>query len=121
VIYTIVRTLCILLAATVSESDTVQINISLPFMILAMTFHNKMLCVFQVSPMGEGEFLHELHGTTFSLFLFVSLFLYIYIYIYIYRALRGKPEGRGFETRYGDFFDFPDPFSRTRSWDSLSV
>jgi hypothetical protein len=78
VLYTIIRILCVLLAATVSESDTVQINISLPFTILAMTFHNKFMCVFQVSHMGEVGFsVRATRNYVLSLFLIVFLFIYI--------------------------------------------
>jgi hypothetical protein len=37
------------------------------------------------------------------------------------KALRYKPEGRGFETRWGEFLNLPNPSGRIRPWGSLSL
>jgi hypothetical protein len=39
----------------------------------------------------------------------------------IVKALRYKPEGRGFDTRWSEFFNLPNPSGRTRPWDLLSI
>jgi hypothetical protein len=41
----------------------------------------------------------------------------------VYKALNYKPEGRGFETRWGEciFFNLPNPPTRTRPRSSLSL
>jgi hypothetical protein len=38
----------------------------------------------------------------------------------VVKALCYKPEGRGFETRWGDFLNLPNPSCRTRPWGLLS-
>jgi hypothetical protein len=62
----------------------------------------------------------------------VCVYIYIYIYIYIYmltmgacgsvvaKALCYKPEGRGFDTQWGEFLNLPNPSSRIRPWGLLS-
>jgi hypothetical protein len=53
--------------------------------------------------------------------------LYIYIYIYgargsvVVKAQCYKPEGRGFDIRWGEFFNLPNPSGRTRPWGLLSL
>jgi hypothetical protein len=37
------------------------------------------------------------------------------------KALCYKPEGRGFDTRWGEFLNLPNPSSRTRPWGLLSL
>jgi hypothetical protein len=37
------------------------------------------------------------------------------------KALSYKPEGRGFDTRRGEFLNLPNPSSGTRPWGLLSV
>jgi hypothetical protein len=37
------------------------------------------------------------------------------------KALRYKPEGRGFETRWGEFFHLCNPSDRTRPWGLLKL
>jgi hypothetical protein len=34
----------------------------------------------------------------------------------VVKALCYEPEGRGFETRWGEFFNLPNPSRRTRPW-----
>jgi hypothetical protein len=62
----------------------------------------------------------------------VYIYIYIYIYIcteYIYgargsvvaKALCYKPEGRGFDTRWGEFLNLPNPSGHTRQWCLLSL
>jgi hypothetical protein len=68
-------------------------------------------------------------------------FIYIYIYIYIechieflmstgnlgargsvvFKALCYKPEGRGFDSWWGEFLNLPNPSGRTRPWGLLSL
>jgi hypothetical protein len=56
----------------VSESDIIQINISLPFVSLPMKFHNQILYVFQDSAMGEAVFLYGWHETTVIHFMYLG-------------------------------------------------
>jgi hypothetical protein len=44
-----------------------------------------------------------------------------FIYTVVVKALCYKPEGRGFQTRWGDFFNLPNPSGRTRPWGLLSL
>jgi hypothetical protein len=44
-----------------------------------------------------------------------------HIHIYIYIALCYKPEGFGFDTRWGEFLKVPNPSDRTRPWGLLSL
>jgi hypothetical protein len=37
----------------------------------------------------------------------------------VVKALRYKPEGRGFDTRWGDFLNVPNPSGRTNPWGLL--
>jgi hypothetical protein len=37
------------------------------------------------------------------------------------KTLGYKPEGRGFETRYDEILNLPNPSGRTRPWGSLSL
>jgi hypothetical protein len=37
------------------------------------------------------------------------------------KALRYKPEGSGFETRFGELFNLPNPSGRTRTWGLLNL
>jgi hypothetical protein len=39
----------------------------------------------------------------------------------VVKALCYKPEGRGFETKLGEFLNLPNPSSRTRPWGLLSL
>jgi hypothetical protein len=39
----------------------------------------------------------------------------------VIKTLCYKPEGRGFDTRLGDFLNVPNPSGRTRPWGSLSL
>jgi hypothetical protein len=39
----------------------------------------------------------------------------------VVKALCYKPEGRGFDTRAGDFLNLPNPSGRTRPWGLLSL
>jgi hypothetical protein len=39
----------------------------------------------------------------------------------VVKALCYKPEGRGFETRWGDSLNLPNPSGRTRPWGLLSL
>jgi hypothetical protein len=40
----------------------------------------------------------------------------------VVKELYYKPEGRGFETRWGDFFvNLPNPSGRTRPWGFLNL
>jgi hypothetical protein len=39
----------------------------------------------------------------------------------VFKALCYKAEGRGSETRRGEFLNLPNPFSRSRPWGSLSL
>jgi hypothetical protein len=41
--------------------------------------------------------------------------------IVVVKALRYKPEGRGFETRLSEFFNLPNPSGLTKPWGSLSL
>jgi hypothetical protein len=34
----------------------------------------------------------------------------------VVKALRYKPEGRGFDTRWGEFLNLPNPSGLTRPW-----
>jgi hypothetical protein len=38
----------------------------------------------------------------------------------VVKALGYKPEGRGFETRWGEILNLPNPSGHTRPWGSLS-
>jgi hypothetical protein len=35
----------------------------------------------------------------------------------VVKALGYKPEGRGFETQWGEILNLPNPFGRTRPWE----
>jgi hypothetical protein len=39
----------------------------------------------------------------------------------VVKALCYKPEGRGFETLWGEFLNLPNPSGRTKPWGSLSL
>jgi hypothetical protein len=39
----------------------------------------------------------------------------------VVKALCYKPEGRGFDTRWGEFLNLPNPSGRTRPWGLLSL
>jgi hypothetical protein len=39
----------------------------------------------------------------------------------VVKALCYNPEGRGFDTRWGEFLNLPHPSSRTRPWGLLSL
>jgi hypothetical protein len=39
----------------------------------------------------------------------------------VVKALGYKPEGRGFETRWGDILNLANPSGRTKPWGSLSL
>jgi hypothetical protein len=39
----------------------------------------------------------------------------------VVKALCYKPDGRGFDTRWGDFLNLPNPSGRTRPWGLLSL
>jgi hypothetical protein len=39
----------------------------------------------------------------------------------VVKALCYKPEGRGFDTRWGEFLNLPNPPGRTRPWGLLSL
>jgi hypothetical protein len=39
----------------------------------------------------------------------------------VVKALCYKPEGRGFDTRWGEFLNLPNPSGRTRHWGLLSL
>jgi hypothetical protein len=39
----------------------------------------------------------------------------------VVKALCYKPEGRGFDTRRGEFLNLPNPYGRTRPWGLLSL
>jgi hypothetical protein len=39
----------------------------------------------------------------------------------VVKALCYKPEGRGFDIRWGEFFNLPNPSGRTRPWGLLSL
>jgi hypothetical protein len=39
----------------------------------------------------------------------------------VVKALCYKPEGRRFDTRWGEFLNLTNPSGRTRSWDLLSL
>jgi hypothetical protein len=39
----------------------------------------------------------------------------------VVKALCYKPEGRGFDTRWGDFLNLSNPSGRTRPWGLLSL
>jgi hypothetical protein len=39
----------------------------------------------------------------------------------VVKALDYKPEGRGFETRWGEIVNLPNPSGRTRPWGLLSL
>jgi hypothetical protein len=39
----------------------------------------------------------------------------------VIKALRYKPEGRGFDTQWSDFLNLPDPSGRTNPWSLLSL
>jgi hypothetical protein len=39
----------------------------------------------------------------------------------VVKALRYKPEGRGFDTRWGEFLNLPNPSGRTKPWGLLSL
>jgi hypothetical protein len=39
----------------------------------------------------------------------------------VVKALCYKPEGRGFDTRQGEFLNLPNPSGRTSPWGSLSL
>jgi hypothetical protein len=39
----------------------------------------------------------------------------------VVKALGYKPEGRGFETRWGESLNLPNPSGRTRPWGLLSL
>jgi hypothetical protein len=57
------------------------------------------------------------------------LFLIFHILIYtlgarvsvVVKALCYKPEGRGFDTQWGEFLNLPNPSGRTRPWGLLSL
>jgi hypothetical protein len=40
---------------------------------------------------------------------------------YMVKTLCYKPEGRGFDTRWGEFLNVPNPSGRTRPWGLLSL
>jgi hypothetical protein len=63
---------------------------------------------------GRGE---TGNGSVVSQVTFHCIYIYIYIYIYfslVVKALDYKPEGRGFETRWGEILKVPNPSSPTR-------
>jgi hypothetical protein len=39
----------------------------------------------------------------------------------VVKALCFKPEGRGFDTLWGEFLNLPNPSGRTRPWGLLSL
>jgi hypothetical protein len=39
----------------------------------------------------------------------------------VVKALRYKPQGRGFDTRWGEFLNLPNPSRSTRPWGLLSL
>jgi hypothetical protein len=39
----------------------------------------------------------------------------------VVKALGYKPEGRGFETQWGEIINLPNPSGRTRPWGLLSL
>jgi hypothetical protein len=39
----------------------------------------------------------------------------------VLKALGYKPEGRGFETRWGEILNLRNPSGRTRPWGSLNL
>jgi hypothetical protein len=39
----------------------------------------------------------------------------------VFKMLSFNPEGRGFETRWGEILNLPNPFGSTRPWDFLSL
>jgi hypothetical protein len=39
----------------------------------------------------------------------------------VVKALCYKPEGRGFDTRWGEFLNLPNPSGRTEPWGLLSL
>jgi hypothetical protein len=63
------------------------------------------------------------------LFAKIPLFLCYSFYILLFgargsvvvKSLCYKPEGRGFDTRRGDFLNLPNPSGRTRPWSLLSL
>jgi hypothetical protein len=55
------------------------------------------------------------------LILFVSYMLKGALGSVVVKALCYKPEGRGFETRCGEFFNLPNLSGRTRPWGLLSL
>jgi hypothetical protein len=38
-----------------------------------------------------------------------------------FKALGYKPEDRGFETQFGEFFNLPNPSGRNKPWGLLSL
>jgi hypothetical protein len=65
----------------------------------------------------------------FSHFVYSVLLLRILYPVLIYwargslvvKALGYKPEGRGFETRWSEILNLPNPSGRTRPWGLLSL
>jgi hypothetical protein len=53
--------------------------------------------------------------------LYVLLFGVEYLCSVVVKALGYKPESRGFETRWGEILNLPNPSGRTRPWGSLSL
>jgi hypothetical protein len=39
----------------------------------------------------------------------------------VVKALCYKPQGRGFDTRWGEFLNLPNPSGRTRPWGLVSL
>jgi hypothetical protein len=70
----------------------------------------------------ETSLTTTLKGVHFN---YVYLFIY-YLYIearfsVVVKALCYKPEGRGFDTRWGEFLNLPNSSGRTRPWGLLSL
>jgi hypothetical protein len=57
-------------------------------------------------------------GTECSENLFVTSRILRHVVV---KALCYKPEGRGFDSRWGEFLNSPNPSGRTRPWGLLSL
>jgi hypothetical protein len=78
---------------------------------------------------GHKEFLMKNWTTTlnklFKQIIIITIYYYV-LYIWprgsvVVKALYYKPEGRGFDTRWGDFLNLLNPYSRTRPWGLLGL
>jgi hypothetical protein len=74
--------------------------------------------VFHSSYFNHLNSLYEDYKPCLSLCIFLPAFISGCVVV---KALCYKPEARGFDTRWGEFFNLPNPSGRTRPWGLLSL